>query len=73
MPPVCEPWLENSGGAETGSARCREGVRVRGSGLLVTAGASQAGWMSGVWLRQHAGLGDREKCRARLGKLRLDV
>ena len=40
-----EPWMENNEGAETGSACGSEEARVRGSGLLVTAGAAQAGWL----------------------------
>ena len=53
---MCEPWLENNEGAETGSDCSKEGARVRGSGLLVTAGATQARWSSGAWLKQSVGL-----------------
>ena len=67
-PPVCEPWLENNKGAKTGSARCREGARVRDSGLLVMAGAVQAGWPSGAWLRQRAGLGGKGEVQVMAGR-----
>ena len=58
-PLMCEPWLENNEGAEMGSAWGSEEARVRGNGLLVTAVAAQAGWLSGVRLRQSAGLGGK--------------
>ena len=48
-PCVCEPWLENIGGAEPGSERCREGARQwtigdgwGGSGWMVVGRVAQA-------------------------------
>ena len=41
---------------------------MRGSGLLVTAGAAQAGWPSGAWLRQRAGLDGRGEVRVMAGR-----
>ena len=67
-PRMCEPWLENSGGAKTGSARGRKRARVHGSGLLVTDGATQAGWPSGAWLRQRAGLGGKGEVQVMAGR-----
>ena len=64
---MCEPWLENNEGDETGSACGSEEARVCGSGLLVTAGSAQAGWLSGVQLRKSAGLDGRGEVHVMAG------
>ena len=65
---MCEPWSENIIGDKTGSARGREGAQAHDSGLLVTVGATQAGWPSGAWLRQRAGLGGRREVQVMAGR-----
>ena len=46
----------------------REGAQVCSSGLLETVGAAQAGWPSGEWLRQRAGLGGRGEEQVMAGR-----
>ena len=59
----CSVRLGRGGGKVQGSLGLK--CRVRGRGLLVKAGAAQAGWLSGVRLKKSAGLGGRGEVQAR--------